>query len=585
MKTLIKSCFVLVAAAMAFSSCNCFKKMAQNKDDIQVTVVPEVLALNNGVVAADVKVSFPVEYFNAKAVLKVTPVLVFEGGEIANASKYFQGSKVDDNYTVVDASNGGSYTLHVEFPYDPRMDICELQIRAEIKCPKGKCKEFTLVNLNTGEIPTKAQAAVLAGDDAAAKEAIEREFALTVAYGLNTLQKDIKYSGNGTVADNGMMAVMPNNYKRVTSSVDKTDLLYAISSSQVTRQNEKKANLDAFKENVDNNLQNDRVSQSIAVKGYASPDGPENFNDKLSKARSESSLKVVAKLLKDSGLDVDAAAYGEDWDGFKKLVEKSNIKDKNLILQVLSLYNSPAEREREIKNMSAVYDELKTDVLPELRRSQIVNNIETQGKTDAEILAAFRNHEDLTVEEYLYAAETLASTPAEQVAILSAAAKKYNDARVYNNLGVAQSKTGDDAAALASFQKAAKLSSAKEITKNLAVSNLANGNTAEAKKYAQASDAEAKAAVAAAEGDYKAAASNLEGYNAAVAYYMANDLSAAKKAILKDNSADADYLRAVIAAKEGDVNTAEAQLKSAVSKNPELAAKAAKDVNLKALAN
>ena len=42
---------------------------------------------------------------------------------------------------------------------------------------------------------------------------------------------------------------------------------------------------------------------------------------------------------------------------------------------------------------------------------------------------------------------------------------------------------------------------------------------------------------------------------------MNNDLSAAKKAIAKDNSADADYLRAVIAAKEGDLKTAEAQLK------------------------
>ena len=96
-------------------------------------------------------------------------------------------------------------------------------------------------------------------------------------------------------------------------------------------------------------------------------------------------------------------------------------------------------------------------------------------------------------------------------------------------------------------------------------------------------DAQAKAAMAAAEGDYKAAAKNLEGYNAAIALVQSNDLAGAKKAIAKDNSADADYLRAVIAAKEGDLKTAEAQLKSAVSKNPALAQKAAKDINLKAL--
>ncbi len=574
MKKLMKLSMVLAVAALAFTSCNCFKKMAKNRDDVQLTVTPEILTLNNGIVAADINVTFPVKYFNAKAVVKVTPVIVFEGGEVAGTAHFYQGSKVDDNYTVVDKKNGGNVTMHVEFPYDPRMDECALQLRAEIKCPGGKCKEFTLVNLNTGAIPTKEEAAVLAGNDAAAA-ALAKEFGLTVAYGLNTLQKDIKYGD--------LMEQMDNNFKRITTVVDKTDLLYTINSSVVTKKHEKAANLGAFKENVDKNLTNDRATQNIAVKGYASPDGPEKFNDKLSKARSESGHKVIAKLLKDSGLDIDAAAYGEDWDGFKELVEKSNIKDKNLILQVLSLYNSPAERESEIKNMSAVFNELKEEILPELRRSQIVNTTDLQGKTDAEIMAAYRNGGELTVEEYLFAAQELTDCPKEQVAILTAASKKYNDARVYNNLGVAQTKVGDKAAALKSFEKAAKMDSSKELNKNLLLANLANNNTAEAKKYAAAADAQAKAAMAAAEGDYKTAARNLEGYNAAIALVQSNDLAGAKKAIAKDNSADADYLRAVIAVKEGDMKSAEAQLKSATSKNPELAKKAAKDVNLKAL--
>ena len=570
MKNLMKLSVVLVAAALAFSSCNCFKKMAKNRDEINLTVTPEILTLNNGVVAADINVTFPEKYFNKKAVLKVTPVIVFEGSEVAGTTQYLQGSKVDDNYKVIDKRNGGKYTHHVEFPYDPRMDRCALQLRAEIKCPKGKCKEFTLVNLNNGSIVTAEQIA--------ANPAVVKEAGLTVAYGLNTLQKDLKYSD--------LMAPMANNYKKVTTVVEKTDLLYAINSSKVTKKNEKAANLDAFKADVDAKLGNDRATQNIAVKGYASPDGPEKFNDKLSKARSESSKAVVAKLLKDSGLDIDAAAYGEDWDGFKELVEKSDIQDKNLILQVLSLYNSPAQRESEIKNMSSVFNELKSDILPELRRSQIVNSTDIQGKTDAEIMAFVnsKNYGELSNEELLYAAESLTNDPAVQAAVLEYTAKKYNDARAYNNLGIAQEKLGQKAAALASFEKAAKLSSSKELTKNLILANLSNGNTAEAKKYAAAADAQSKAAIAAAEGDYKNAAKGLEGYNAAVAQVMNNDLAAAKKAIAKDNSADADYLRAVIAAKEGDLKTAEAQLKSAISKAPELAKKAANDINLKALA-
>ena len=575
MKKLMRLSMVLVAASLAFTSCNCFKKMAKNREDVKLTVAPEILTLNNGIVAADINVTFPVEYFNKKAVIKVTPVIVFEGGEVAGTTHYYQGSKVDDNYTVVDKKNGGNFTQHVEFPYDPRMDQSELQLRAEIKCPGGKCKEFTLVNLNTGAIPTKEQAAVLAGNDEAAKAALAKEFGLTVAYGVNTLQKDLKYGD--------LMEEMDNNFKRITTVVDKTDLLYAINSSVVTKKNERNANLDAFKANVDETMQNDRATQNIAVKGYASPDGPVKFNDKLSKARSESGKKVVAKLLKDSGLDIDAAAYGEDWDGFKELVEQSNIKDKDLILQVLSLYNSPAERETEIKNMSSVFEELKEEILPELRRSRIVNTTDLQGKTDEEIMAAYRNGGELSAEEYLFAAQVLVENPEEQIAILTAASKKYNDARIWNNLGVAQTKAGDKEAALKSFEKAAKLDSSAALNKNLLLANLANCNTAEAKKYAAAADSEAKAAMAAAEGNYKSAAAGLEGYNKAIALVQSNDLAGAKKAIAKDNSAEADYLRAVIAVKEGDLKSAEAQLKSATSKNPELAKKAASDVNLKAL--
>jgi len=575
MKKMMKLSLVLAAAALAFSSCNCFKQMAQHKDDVKLTCTPEVLELNNGVVAADINVTFPEQYFNKKAVLKVTPVLVFEGGELAAAPVYLQGSKVDDNYTVVGRDNVGTFSHHVEFPYDARMQLSELQLRAEIKCPKGKCKEFTLVNLNDGAIPTKKEAAVLAGDDEAAKKAIERAFGLTIAYGVNTLQNDIDYAA--------MMDPRANNYKKVTTEVSKADILYAINSSVVTKKAKKNADLDAFKANEDANLKNDRASQNIAVKGYASPDGPEKFNDKLSEARSNTGKKTVAELLKDAGLNIDAAAYGEDWEGFKELVEKSDIKDKALILQVLSLYSNSAQRESEIKNMATVFNELKDEILPQLRRSQVVNTTDIQGKTDEEILACIKNGQQLTVEEYLYAADKLAKTPAEQAAILGTASKKYNDARVYNNLGIAQAEQGDMKAALASFEKAAKLEATSEVNNNLVMANLAAGNTAEAAKYAKAADAEAKAAVAAAQGDYKNAASNLNGYNRAIAETMNHNYAAAKKAIANDNSADADYLRAVIATKEGNLNTAEAQLKSAVKKEPALAQKAQKDVNLRDL--
>lgn len=575
MKNIMKLSFVLVAAALVFSSCNCFKKMAKNREDIQVTCTPEVLELVNGTVAADISVSIPAKYFNAKAVVKVTPVIVFEGGEVAGAPKYFQGEKVDENYTVVAKKADGVYTLHAEFPYDERMKQSELQVRAEIKCPKGGCKELTLVNLNTGAVATAEEMAVMVQDNAEAL-ALRKTFGLVVAQGVNVLQGDLNFST--------VMIPMPNNYKRVTTEVVKVDIVYDINNSKVSKVAVK--GLDGFKSDVDAKLQNDRATQHLTVKGYASPDGPEKFNDKLSKARSESGKKALEKLLKDSGLEVDAAAYGEDWEGLKELVAASDIKDKNLILQVLGLYSSSAQREAEIKNMASVFAELKSEVLPKLRRSQVVNSTDLMGKTDEEIMALINANDfnALNNEELLYAAESLITNGEQKVATLNHTAQKYNDLRAYNNLGIALSEVGQQEAALKAFEKAAQLGSTNStISSNLALSNMANGKMAEADKYLQAAESETKAMAAAVKGDYSSAAKQLEGTNAAIAYIMNKDYTAAKNAIAKDNSADADYLRAVIAKKEGDVATAKAQLNSAVAKNPALAQKAATDVNLKGL--
>ena len=564
MKNILKMGLVLMAGALVFSSCNCFNKMAKNRDDVQITCNPEVLTLNNGKVVADISVNIPAKYFNAKAVAKVTPVIVFEGGEVAGTPKYYQGSKVDENYTVVDKKASGVYTQHVEFPYDARMRQSELQLRIEIKCPKGGCKELTLINANTGALPTESEAALLATESPEGL-ALRKHFGLTVAYGVNTLQSDLDYAS--------AMVPMANDYKKVTTTETSVDIIYRINDSKVSRGAVK--GLDGFKENVDETMQNDRATQHISVKGYASPDGPETFNDKLSKARSESGKAAVAKLLKDSGLEVDAAAYGEDWDGLKELVENSNIQDKNLILQVLSLYSSSAQRESEIKNMASVFNELKSDVLPKLRRSKVVNSTDLMGKTDAEImeLVNAKKYGELSNEELLYAAESLVKCGEQKVAVLEYTAKQYKDVRAYN---------GDQAAALKAFEQAAKLGSTDAaLSNNLALANLANGNVAEAAKYSQAADKKAKALAAAAQGNYSEAARNLTGINAAIAYTMNKDYAAAKNAIAKETSAEADYLRAVIAQKEGDLATAKAQLNSAIAKNPELAKKAATDVNLK----
>ena len=565
---------VVLAAAFTLSSCDCFKKMAKNPDAIQVTCTPEVLVLNNGKIAADLSASIPADYFNKKAALQVTPVLFFEGGAVAGETILLQGEKIEANGLVVTNGETMSLTRHIEFDYQPAMDACELKLLVEVKCKGGKCKEFTLINANTGAILTAEQLEVVAKNDEAAY-ALKSECGRKVAVGLNVLQKDIDFAS--------AMATEQNNYKNVNTTVVTADLVYKINSSVLSKKATQTAEVAALKESVEGYLNNDRAAQSVYVKGYASPDGPEKFNDKLSDKRSQSGLKAVQKLLAETGLNIDAAAYGEDWDGFKAAVAASDIKDKDLILQVLGMYTSSAEREKEIKNLASVFGALKTDVLPQLRRAQIVNTIDVTGKTDAEMVALIKEGRvaELSLEELLHIAEV---EPSVAEAALKAAAETYNDARAYNNLAIALAKQGDFDGALKALDKAAKAGSkSEELNDNYALVYLAMGETDKAATYAQGANAEVQALAAAAKGEYAAASKNLEGYNAAIVQVQEGNLAAAKNSIANDESAKADYLRAVIAAKEGNVEAAKAALQTAISKDASLAKKAAKDVNLAAL--
>ena len=575
MKNLFKMSAVLAVVVLTLSGCNCFKKMAKHQDEVNLTCTPEVLVLNNGKVDADITVTFPEKYFNAKAVLKVTPVIVFEGGEVAGTTQYFQGSKVDDNYTVIEKKNGGEYTMHVTFPYDDRMACSELQLRAEIKCPKGDCKEFTLVNLNTGAIPTEEEAAILAADGAEALS-LKRAFGLTVAQGINTLQRDINYST--------AMEAMESGYKNVITEVTKANYVYAINSSRLAKKAKTSEELTAFQQKAAEQKDNDRIKQNIYVNGYASPDGPEKFNDKLSAARSESGKKAAEALLEELGLTLDAASYGEDWDGFKELVAASNIEDKELILSVLNSYNSSSEREEQIKNMSQVFGALKKEILPQLRRAQLVNSSDISGKTDDEMAALVREGKfaELDEKEMLHIASTGKLSQAEKIAVLEAAAKEYKSVAAYNNLGVAYAEAGEGEKAAEAFANAVKAGgNAAAINTNLALVNLMNGETEAAKAYTANASSEVKALAAAAEGNYAQAQSQLEGYNAAVAATMNADYTAAKQFIANDTTAEADFLRAVIATKQGDMATATAELKSAIAKDASYAERCKKDVNLR----
>ncbi len=561
MKNLFKMTLVLAAVALTVTGCNCFKKMAKDPSAIKITCTPDVLVLNNGKVVADITAEVPAKYFNKTASLKVTPALVYEGGVTKGNTLLLQGEKVADNGLLVKNGENVSIKRQVEFAYKPEMQLSNLVLIVEVKCKSGKCKEFTLINANTGEI---------LGADTKLTPA---EYGLPIAKGINTLQGDLNFSE--------VMQPAANNYKRVTTVVTKADIVYQINSSRVAKKAVDTEELKALKAGVEANKTNDRVAQSLYVNGYASPDGPEKFNDKLSQKRSETGLKAVEKLLADAGLNIDAAAYGEDWEGFQAAVAASSIEDKDLILQVLKMYTSSADREKEIRNMSAVFKSLKTEVLPQLRRAQVVNSADITGWSDEEMTAIVKEGKasTLKLEELLH----IAAVNEEVAEAALVEASKSNDPRAWNNLAVVYAKAGNYEKAIECLNKADK-SVASQLNNNYALAYAAEGDVAKADTFAAAASEEAKALIAAAKGDYAAATKTLKaGYNAAIVNLQNGNLAAAKQCIASDMSAKADYLRAVIACKEGDVNGAKAQLNSAISKDASLKEKAATDVNLVAL--
>ncbi len=574
MKRLATVGLVLSLMATMFVSCGeCYDKMQKNQDQIQVTCVPEVLTLKGSTVEADLTVSFPEMYFNPETILKITPVFVYGDGEIACAPKYVQGEDVVGNYTAISRFDGGSYNQHISFPFEKAV-VGTLELRIEAKC-FDECKE-------TADFAPWATVAAAKGISAV--QALAQgvgAVGVAAAVVAPAVVEEVK-ADEGKVEVNGTNYVFSEaNFERSSVKSAEAEIKYQINSSTVRRNQLSQEQIALFKEFVAANKVADRTTLgNIYASGYASPDGPEKFNNKLSEKRSQTGASAMKKQLKGiKDVNYEIASYGEDWDGFKELVENSNIEDKDLILNVLQMYSSPVERDQEIMNMSSVFKVLAEEILPELRRTRFVVDATYAGLTDEEILAAAKAGDtNLDIEHMLYAA-TLTNNVAEKTAIYALAANTYGDARAYNNLGVCYVLGGNLEGAKKAFEKA---EAQPEVAGNLAAVSLAMGDVEGAKKYLAGANEEAvkatQGALALAEGNYQEAKANLNGYNLAIAELCDNNVEGAKKAIAEVKGADADYVRAIIANREGDADRAAAYLKSAVAAKPELKAQAENDI-------
>ena len=540
---------LLMAMVVAlFSSCS--KKMGELSADY-FTVTPQVLEAVGGKVPATINGKFPEKYFNKKAVVEVTPVLKWNGGEAKGQPATFQGEKVEGNDQTISYKMGGSYTMKTSFDYVPEMAKSELYL--EFKATIGK-KVVT--------IP-----------------------AVKVADGVISTSELV----NNTLG-NANPALGEDAFQRIIKEKHDANIMFLIQQANI-RSSELKTAKEFNKEVANVNEAANKKISNIEVSAYASPDGGVSLNTTLAENRESNTTKMLSKDLKKAKIDapIDAKYTAQDWEGFQELVSKSNIQDKELILRVLSMYQDPAQREQEIKNISSVYKTLADEILPQLRRSRLTLNYEIIGKSDEEIAKlASSNPSELNVEELLYAA-TLTNDPAKQEAIYTQATKQFpNDYRAFNNLGKLAYQAGNVDKAESYFKKAASVNASPEVNMNLGLISLMKGDKTAAEAYfGKAAGTkelgESMGNLYIAQGQYERAVNSFgdsKTNSAALAQILAKDYNKAKNTLANVERPDAytDYLMAVLGARTNNSSMVTSSLKSAVAKDPSLAKKAATDL-------
>lgn len=547
--------FMSAAALLALSSCSS-KLGALSADNFSVN--PNPLETEAGKVPTTINGKFPEKYMKKKAVVTVTPELRYADGKTAKGNgATFQGEKVAGNNQTIQYKVGGNYTMNTSFDYVPEMQKSDLYLTFDAYVGKKK--------VNVPEVK--------------------------VATGVISTSEFYKK----TLASDGA-CIAPDSFQRVKAQKQEAEIKFLINQANLRKSEMKNNSVKEFVQML-KKINRDREGlniKNVEVAAYASPEGGVKFNDKLASKRQNTSEKYVKQTLKKTKVstDIDARYTAQDWDGFQKLVAASNLQDKDVILRVLSMYQDPQEREQQIRNMSAGFRELAEGILPELRRSRLIINYETIGRSDDQIKEQYTaDPTKLSADELLYAA-ALEDNADKKEAIYKKTAEIYpNDNRAFNNVAALEFAKGNNDAAKEYLAKAVNAKSdAAEANANKGLIALLEGNTAEAQNHiAKATGAndlnKALGALNIANGKYAQAEQNFNGVNsntAALAQILNKNYAGAISTLngVKNKTGVTDYLLAIANARQGNNDAASSYLKSALQKDPSLASYAANDLEL-----
>lgn len=585
---------VLIAAMM--TSCG-FGKMVTKYPEVSVTLDNPDLENKGGQVAYTIKGTFPPKYMKKKAVVTLSPTLKVDGTNLSTpfTTIKLKGEKAKGDGTVISWKKGGSFTQSGTFKFDPSYEDAEIVAPAIAQIKKKSTTLSPEKNLGEGISNTSSRIG---------------------------LQPKSTYE-----ATSGNFIHSPHNFK--PEFIGKTATIYFdLNSSNMNwsnKNNKSQAAKDSIKAFTDF-LYNDNIIDRVVISGWASPEGEESNNQGLSERRFEQGkkwfqdqfekyLKDYAKKNKIKLKDLQRPEFqyvnnakGEDWDGFEAAIEKSNIAQKNQILNVVRSQANNDMREQKIREMTDIYPEIADAILPPLRRAEmqlICKKHETY--TDAELVSRVKsNPNDFSINERLYAA-SVATSLEDQETIFKALIrdpKTQGDWRAYNDLGVLylnkyynDGSENDLEEAISNFNKAAAISPDNGIVlNNLAVAEFLQGNHDAARANFEASQKAAVSPVSQSyalgmysilDGDYTKAAQMIGGvscdYNTALVQLLNKDYPTAKATLdcIQNVDAKTAYLKAVLAARMKDENGVYSNLATAVQLDPSYKKTAKRDAEFK----
>jgi outer membrane protein OmpA-like peptidoglycan-associated protein len=170
---------------------------------------------------------------------------------------------------------------------------------------------------------------------------------------------------DGVIAQKKEEPVYDTIYETVPKEVAVKKLTYFFNKDKYNIADRKKLNNEgdaAFKDLLDAGV------TKFEIRAWASPEGEEGHNNELSDNRYNAAETQMNKLAKKAEVEISGKGYGPDWNTFMELVEASDLKDKDAIVN--NVRNS-SNKEQTIREMCDIYPQLEKDILPQLRRAEI----------------------------------------------------------------------------------------------------------------------------------------------------------------------------------------------------------------------